>query len=251
MTEAAAGRASTGYDELWRPGRWRDEVGGEPLQGLFVGLLFFALCWNLVANLWLPGTAWVVANLAMALVLVLVARRAGLSSEELGLRRDRIGRGMAVGAVAGGVTLVALAIAVAIPASRDAFDDPEIARHASSTDAYYMLVRIPLGTVVFEEVLFRGVLMALALRRWPVGVAVVVTAACFGLWHVVPAVEGAGSGLLAVSGATLGIGAVTTAAGLLFAWLRLRANSLLAPILAHVATNSLAYLAVLVALELR
>jgi membrane protease YdiL (CAAX protease family) len=40
----------------------------------------------------------------------------------------------------------------------------------------------------------------------------------------------------------LGTIAATTAAGIVFALLRLRSGSLLAPVLAHVATNSFAYL---------
>ena len=54
-----------------------------------------------------------------------------------------------------------------------------------------------------------------------------------------PAVGGASASpvgrLLVVAGAV----GVTFVAGLLFAWLRLRSGSLLAPVLAHVATNGL------------
>ena len=42
---------------------------------------------------------------------------------------------------------------------------------------------------------------------------------------------------------------MTTVAGLVLAWLRLRSGSLAAPVLAHVATNSLTYLAVLFVLN--
>jgi membrane protease YdiL (CAAX protease family) len=42
-------------------------------------------------------------------------------------------------------------------------------------------------------------------------------------------------------GAVVGTVAATTTAGVAFAWLRLRSGSLLAPILAHIATNSLAF----------
>jgi membrane protease YdiL (CAAX protease family) len=237
------------YDDLWRAERWRDDVGGKPLGGFLAGIVVLAFGWNLIANLWLPSAAWVVANVALTAVLVVAARRAGLSFEELGLRRDRVGRGLAVGAVAAGIVLVVLAIAIAVPSVRDSFDDSEISRHTAATDAYFTLVRIPLGTVLLEEVLFRGVLLALALRRWSVRTAMLVTAALFGLWHVVPAAETAHGGLLAIVGATFGTVAITTLAGLLLAWMRLRANSILAPVLAHIATNSFAYLAAVVALE--
>jgi membrane protease YdiL (CAAX protease family) len=43
--------------------------------------------------------------------------------------------------------------------------------------------------------------------------------------------------------AVLGTMLATAGAGCLFAWLRLRSRSLLAPILAHAATNASAYLA--------
>ncbi len=43
--------------------------------------------------------------------------------------------------------------------------------------------------------------------------------------------------------------AVTLVAGLLFCWLRLRSRSLLAPVLAHLATNTVAFTAVWVVLR--
>ena len=66
-------------------------------------------------------------------------------------------------------------------------------------------------------------------------------------WHVLPtlhtmpdnrAVAAASTGgqVLAVLGAV----AVTFVAGLVFCWLRLRSRSLIAPVMAHVATNGLA-----------
>jgi uncharacterized protein len=113
---------------------------------------------------------------------------------------------------------------------------------------FVALVRIPIGTAVFEEVAFRGVLLAAALRvlsRWR---AVTATSVVFGLWHVPPSIVAlwindvaatSPEGLATIAGAVV----VTTLAGYGFAWLRLASDSLLAPILAHVATNSLALLA--------
>ena len=60
----------------------------------------------------------------------------------------------------------------------------------------------------------------------------------------------AGGGVGTVVFSVAGTVSLTTAAGLAFVWLRLRSNSLVAPALAHVATNSLAYLAVVVTVEL-
>ena len=117
--------------------------------------------------------------------------------------------------------------------------------------AYTTLVRIPLGTVVLEETLFRGVLLGLGLRRWSPWRATAFASVLFGLWHVLPA-----SGLaanpatagLATSGAggraaTVAVAVASTALiGAAWCWLRLRARSLLAPALVHLASNSLGYL---------
>ena len=246
MTQDQAPPRSDDYDDLWRRTHWNDRHREQPLDRLFVAVLFTSFAWNLVAKEWLPSAAWIPANCAVAAVLVAVARTNGLSWEELGLRRDRLTRGLAVGITAAAAVLLVLAVAVVLPGTEDFFDDAQIAADPVGSRVFNPLVRIPLGTVVLEEMLFRGVLLALALRRWSVITAVLVTSAAFGLWHVVPT-PGSDDGL----GVILGTLAVTAVAGVLFAWLRLRANSILAPMLAHVATNSFAYLAVVIALQVR
>lgn len=78
--------------------------------------------------------------------------------------------------------------------------------------------------------------------RWGVGAVV------FGLWHIaltivtlrINEVEVAS---LASAGAIAGAVLVTTVAGVGFCWFRLRSGSLVAPILAHWATNALGLLA--------
>ena len=234
------------FDDFWRPAHWGARLGGNQLGRMFIGVLLAALAWSPVANLWLPSETWVPANFALAALLVAAARTKGLSWEELGMRSDRLARGLAVGTAAATVVIFVLAIAVAWPATRGFFDDAQIAADTVGSRVFNPLVRIPLGTVVLEETLFRSVLLALALRRWSVATAVLVTSALFGLWHIVPAAESADDGLHVILGSV----AVTTAGGVLFAWLRLRANSILAPTLAHFTTNSLSYLAAVIALQL-
>jgi CAAX protease family protein len=100
--------------------------------------------------------------------------------------------------------------------------------------------------------LFRGVLLALFRRRHSAAAAVPWTSLLFGAWHVLPTIDhyqgNPASDLiadprrgqrLAVLVTTLS----TAGAGAVFAWLRLRSRSLLAPILAHTALNVSAYLA--------
>jgi membrane protease YdiL (CAAX protease family) len=109
---------------------------------------------------------------------------------------------------------------------------------------YELVVTISLGTVVPEELAFRGVLLGAALRLWTTWRAVLVTSVLFGLWHVAPTLHTMSdnqsvrhaSAVLVVLGAV----AVTSAAGVIFCWLRLRSRSLVAPAIAHFATNGLA-----------
>jgi membrane protease YdiL (CAAX protease family) len=81
--------------------------------------------------------------------------------------------------------------------------------------------------------------------------AVLFSSVLFGFWHVIPALDSiqtnpAGdlaSGSVAVAGIVAGQVLATAAAGSVLAWLRFRANSLVAPITVHFAINSIAYMA--------
>jgi membrane protease YdiL (CAAX protease family) len=118
---------------------------------------------------------------------------------------------------------------------------------------YTSLVVIPLGTVLFEEVAFRGVLWGLLARDFGVSAATVVSACLFGLWHVLPAMDLARThtsvrGQSVAGGRRVAITVLativfTTIAGIVFAELRRRSGSLVAPIGLHWATNGLGVLA--------
>jgi len=114
---------------------------------------------------------------------------------------------------------------------------------------YALGVSIVLFTAIPEEFAFRGVLLGSALRMWGPWRASLVTSVLFGLWHIAPTLHTmsdnrAVRGLSATAGGqallVLGSIAVTSVAGLVFCWLRLRSRSLIAPIMAHAAINGLA-----------
>lgn len=196
---------------------------------------------NLVGNLVLPPALYVPVNLSVAAVLVAMARASGISAAELGLGRASVARGVAVGGVVFLVVAVVLVVAALVPATRQLFADQRVAGVTGGAVAFQALVRIPLGTVVLEEVAFRGVLLALLARATSTPAAVVLSSLMFGLWHVVPTVEAlrankVAPGFLGVSAAVV----ATAVAGAVLCWLRLRSESLVAPALAHTATNSVA-----------
>lgn len=201
--------------------------------------------WSAVSDLLLGTDGYVLRNLVATGALLGVARQVGMRARDLGLSRDRVVSGLRVGGVAVGVVLAALTLGVVAgdrlgPLGALLHDD----RAALPTSAllYAVLVRIPVGTVVFEEVAFRGVLDAACERVWRPLPAAAVSAAVFGLYHVPPTMVALRENAIAPLSAT-GLGsltgavAATSVAGALFTWLRRRSGSLVAPMLAHIATN--------------
>jgi membrane protease YdiL (CAAX protease family) len=207
---------------------------------------------NAATNLLIPPPFYVPTALLLAVLAILVAVRVGgCSARDMGLDREQPGRGLRHGAAAAAALAGVLAVGAALPATRDLFADRRVDQYSVTLLLYHTLVRIPLGTVVLEETLFRGVLLGLALRRWSPRVAVAFSSVLFGLWHLLPARDVSGFNPL-VAAATQGalrhvllsVLAVTATAlaGAVFCWLRLRARSLAAPAVLHLAANSLAYL---------
>ena len=206
-------------------------------------------------NAWVhlgPTRAHVVTGPLAALLLLLVGRLAGLTWPELGLGRQTLLRGAQVAVVAAVAVAIVYAVGVAIPLTRGAFRDTRY-RLGLRAALYAALVVIPLGTVLFEEVAFRGVLWGLLADDFGVPVATAASAGLFGLWHVLPAMDlvrthtsvrgDTTAGRRRVAITMLATIAFTTIAGIVFAELRRRSGSLVAPIGLHWATNGLGVLA--------
>lgn len=174
---------------------------------------------NLLTNLWFTDRwAYVPVNLVTAGALVAVA-----------------GVGVPVGAwwpavAAAAVVLAAIALVAAVAPRLLA--DQRLAGVDTRGVAWRALARIPLGTVVLEEVAFRAVLPAL--------LSPLAAAALFGLWHIAPTTK-----TLDINGvrrhrvaAVAGAVAFTTVVGLVLWELRVATGGLAAPMLVHTAANS-------------
>jgi membrane protease YdiL (CAAX protease family) len=183
-----------------------------------------------------------------AVGLLAVARWAGLSWRELGLGGGTWRRGLVWAAGAIGAVAVVFAAGAALPVTRDAFRDARYHldwEHALLT----AFLLIPLGTVLFEEVAFRGVLWGLLRRGHGTWIATVVSSALFGLWHVLPSLSLAtnnqaigsavGKGTSGEAISVLGTVLFTGLAGVVFCELRRRSGSLLASAGLHWAVNGL------------
>ncbi len=207
--------------------------------------------WSFVGNLLLGETLYTTRNVVLLVALVWLARGAGVGWSHLGLDRADLRRGARWGGVA--VLVVAVVVGVGagladrVPGVGVLLAD-ERADLAGAEVAWHALWRIPVGTAAFEEVAFRAVLLGSVLTVTSPVRAVVISSVAFGLWHIAPTMVALRINDVAVVsaegvGSIVGAVVVTALAGVGFCLLRLGSKSLLAPVLAHWATNSFGLLA--------
>jgi membrane protease YdiL (CAAX protease family) len=215
--------------------------------GTTLAVLALLIGSNLVTNLLIADWVSVPWNVAIAALVVLLARRA-VTLEEMGFQHWR--SGAAWGGVLFACTAVLLSIAILFPVFDEVFRD----RNAGESAVTWFLIafiRIPFGTALLEEVAFRGALPALYARRWGVTAGSVIASVWFGAWHLLPALDvgkanptaerwlgpGALGTSVGVASAVIG----TFLAGLWWCFVRYRSKSLLSSFLGHVAANAVAY----------
>jgi uncharacterized protein len=147
-----------------------------------------------------------------------------------------------------------VATGVALTVTRPYFVEDRFATLAVAPLLYQLLVRIPRGTALSEELIFRGGLLGFYGRRHSFWRAALMSSLVFGLWHVLPAVgsvssNAAGETLSSTAARAAGVAGTvvaTGAAGMVFCWLRKRSGSVLAPAITHAALNGLAVIGGLV-----
>ncbi|MEU6716252.1 CPBP family intramembrane glutamic endopeptidase [Nonomuraea sp. NPDC046802] len=206
---------------------------------------------NIMNNKIAPRLGPVTSTVATA-ALVAMARKSGLSWKDLGFEDGRRGA-LAGGALAAAVAAV-YTIGVATPRTRPLFHDERALSLSRARVLEEALVQVPLGTVLLEEVGFRGALYAMLRRRHGTVAATAVSSTLFGLWHILPAIDmaranpalgaltaGESDNHLDTARVVAGSVVSTTAAGVLFCELR-RHRGLLTPVMLHLATNSFGYL---------
>jgi uncharacterized protein len=220
------------------PGRAR------PADGAFAAAACLVLAgYNNLAGARPWHRRWYPAVNAVAATATLTAAAAsGLTSADLGLRRDRLRAGIGCGSAAVAPVVVAFGLAALTPATRPMLNDQRIAGLDRRQLAYHVLVRIPVGTVAWEEIAFRGVLQAALRRVLAEPAATVVGSAVFGLWHIRPTADALAVNQLAASRgrritAVIAVAAGTAGAGALLSVLRERSGSLAAPVVLHLAVN--------------
>ncbi len=192
---------------------------------------------------WYPAV-----NACAATATLAAATTSGLTAADLGLHPDQLRSGLRLGSAAAAPVMAAFALAALIPATRPLLNDQRVASLTNRQLAYQVLLRIPVGTVAWEEIAFRGVLQAALRRVLAEPAATAVASATFGIWHIRPTAEALAANRLARTrgariAAVTAVAAGTAAAGALLSSLRGRSGSLAAPVLLHLAANCTAPLA--------
>lgn len=214
--------------------------------------------WPVVGALALLATANILNNVAAARLyllwgclamagLALLARADGMLARDWGL--GPVSRRAAVAAlVAAAITATGMLVGTRLPGIADAFQDERVAGMSAGQVAFAALVRVPVGTALFEEMAFRGVLLAMLARRFGTAWGVAGSSLAFGIWHAVPSLSLAagnaavGSALGSHPGWAAVIGVVAAGfAGAFLCLLRIRYDHLVVPLAVHATANSLAY----------
>lgn len=208
------------------------------------------LGYSALLNRVLPPAVHVPGNLTAGVALAAGARQLGASVGDLGLAPRNAGRGVRIGAMVGVPLVGAITAAAARPSTQPLFADHRVRQLSTSRARYEAAIRIPLGTALGEELIFRGALFGLLRRRHSTITAMAVSSLVFGLWHVLPAIDGlqpgdatSGFGKTRVATHVAGTVAATTAAGVGFCLLRLWSGSIIAPTIVHAMVNTTAFVA--------
>lgn len=208
-------------------------------------LLVYGNAAALLAGAALPhGLPGVALGLALIAVVVVIARRDGLTPADLGLRRERLARGALTGLAVGLATAAGALLVLRFP---PLLDGPVTYAPLAGIAPLDLLIGIavlmPLATIIPEELAFRGLLLSQLLRRVRLRAAIVLSALVFSAWHVVivlatlAATNLGAEPLFALLGLA-GAFAAVFAGGVLFAILRIWTGSLAAPLAAHWGFNA-------------
>jgi membrane protease YdiL (CAAX protease family) len=114
-------------------------------------------------------------------------------------------------------------------------------------DYLELTVRVPFGTALAEELIFRGALMGLLAQNYSWTTSLILSSVVFGFWHLLPgssevwahqnlAYKNVPSWVAKLSSSAITV-AITTVGGLLFGWLRIISAGIILPWAAHASIN--------------
>ena len=221
-----------------------------PARRSVAAIVLASIALDVAANSVLPRRLHIPVSLATAAGVSWLGSKTGVSLSEQGMSPRDAPRGLVYGLAASLPSAAALVFASRHRSLRTFYHQDTIASATPGWAAYEALVRVPFGTALPEEMIFRGTTMALLARRRSRLTTLIVSSILFGLWHIAPTSQRLdelphvrrlppGYQLGHVAGSVV----ATALAGLALGVLRLRSRSIVAPWLAHTTANASGYAA--------
>jgi membrane protease YdiL (CAAX protease family) len=122
----------------------------------------------------------------LGLLIVWAFRFEGMPLRALGITSANAGRSALVGAALGAVVILPVVLYFIFPLGLgDGISHEDMEEETWGGFLHWALANQPIGTSLFEEVLFRGVLLATMTVAWGQRQALLASSLTFALWHLV------------------------------------------------------------------
>jgi membrane protease YdiL (CAAX protease family) len=152
-------------------------------------LVVLILLYGTVLARLVPKKYHLYLNIFITSVAIMMGFAFNLTLNQMGLGLRHILPGIFVAVAFSVIITIAMLIISAIPLLRHFFLGDDLAHASGKLIAFEAAIRIPLGTALVEEILFRGVLLGLLLQNHSVVSSIVISSIIFGLWHIFPTIN--------------------------------------------------------------
>ncbi len=221
----------------------------------FIPEIFFIAViavYSLVVTKYIPKKYYSFSNLVIATGAICYGLIIGLSREELGLTMALLQKGIVVGVCLSLPLLIVILLLASHKKLRAHFSETPKKNYNLRAFSYELFFRIPFGTALSEEIIFRSVLLAILLTNHAQSVTIVAASILFGLWHIFPTLHTVKNhdpliemmddtrkrNLVAVLGSVI----ATTIAGGIFSYIALKTSSFITSWFVHATINGFATL---------
>lgn len=216
--------------------------------GVEILLIALILIYGILLTKIVPRRAHISINLFATISVIGLGLLLGLSPKEMGLTVAGASNMILVTILVSVAIFIGTFLLSKIPFLRQFFLGESFAEAKKRTIFYEAGFRIPFGTALIEETLFRGVLLGVLLQTHSTLQAVLIAAIVFGIWHIAPTTNSLEENTAVQQAlkqnkyrkfsSVLGVVLVTTIAGIFFGWLRVVTGTIITTWLIHWTINS-------------
>lgn len=150
---------------------------------VFIGLSLALIIYSTILSNLIPHRYYTLTNILIASGAILLAHVFGLSWQEMGFETENLLRNLAISLSLAILTFGILSLLARLPSAKRYLTGHAHKDHSFKQE---LLLRLPFGTALSEEILFRAVLLGLMISYFNDSLAIVVAAIIFGLWHIAP-----------------------------------------------------------------